>query len=227
MFDQLFFIGLSVVALGAVYILSICCCSELSREELKKRWSRYRVSKNSYTADQLYPDEANGYHAAGQLLWKHDFGIGWSCLLLVENREGQWVLSVPGGKREWYDDCSENTARREFNEETFQNVHVDNDVYDDVHLVTWLPSGKYVLHHFVCTEDQLTINTSNTMWVPLRRLQDDTVGYPLSFSVNAMVQSFNPVMEFSTSSTVGLSRGSSCSIRSTIARGEGEVDQSL
>ena len=121
--------------------------SPKDRHALKSELRKIDVSKDSYVEPELRKCDAQGFMAAGVLLWRWDHQDGVNILMAQERRTagGPPLLGFIGGKRDALAESARQTAAREATEETggLLSKHTRSAVLTARGPVLWDSNGKY------------------------------------------------------------------------------------
>ena len=121
-----------------------------ARQKLKVELRKINISKDSYVEPELRDCDAQGFMAAGVVLWIWDYSDGWvNILMALEQRKpGQRpLLNFIGGKRDALGESARETAAREATEETggLLSAPTRAAILNAHGPVLWDSEGKYVV----------------------------------------------------------------------------------
>ena len=120
-----------------------------ARQKLKAELRKVNVSKDSYVEPKLRDCDAQGFMAAGVMLWIWDDNDGVNILMALEQRKpGQEpLLNFIGGKRDALSESARETAAREATEETggLLSASTRAAILNAPGPVLWHSRGKYVV----------------------------------------------------------------------------------
>ena len=120
-----------------------------ARRKLKVELRKVNTSKDSYVEPKLRDCDAQGFMAAGVMLWIWDYNDGVNMLMALEQRKpGQRpLLNFIGGKRDALSESARETAAREAMEETggLLSPPTRSAILNAHGPVLWDSGGKYVV----------------------------------------------------------------------------------
>jgi len=99
------------------------CGTPWERKQWKKEWGQIRTQARSYASDHFGESENRGYFACGLFptakMFNNETGQMETFVLMVEEQKrAKTEITFFGGKREFGENCPEDTAIRELTEET-------------------------------------------------------------------------------------------------------------